>query len=115
MATDLFQSFAAQAFSTAVTKVEVRSAFSPPVVIDVRDALEPWPPGPPTTRDRILGVTKPTVIMSGVGKTVDAPWGLADTTSWKVNLGFLIGVGVALGVGVTMAIYKVGVFRGSRR
>lgn len=112
---DLFQSFASQALATAITEVEVRSAFSPPVIINVEDALKPKPPGPPTFRDRLLGVSKPTVILRGAAKGTLAPWGMADATSWKVNLGFLIGIGVLLGVGITMSIYKVGVFRGARR
>ena len=78
-----------------IEEIEVRSAFSPPQRINVKQALqEPGPGSAKGPAQLIAARVKPTIILRGplVKDQVVAPWGATDTESWKVNLG-LLGLG----------------------
>jgi hypothetical protein len=110
---DTVAALASSQLPSLISTIEVRSNFSPPVVINVADALKPGPPGP---GQRVAGAAQPTVIFSGkVGNQVLAPFGPASPDAWKLNLLFLGGVAAVLGAVAVMSIYHVGVFKGRKR
>lgn len=93
-----------------IESVEVRSAFSPPIVLNIKDILKEGPPNPVVKR------VKPTIIIKGgIEQQVIAPAGVVGPDEWKRNLLILTGAtaGVtALGV---MAVFSVGAFSGRRK
>lgn len=113
---DALAQIAAQQLPNLISEIEVRSAFSPPYKINVAEALKPQPPGAPVTfKERLVKLSKPTVILRGAIKQTIAPYGAANTQDWKINLGFLMVCVASVAVLSTMAIYNVGAFRATRR
>lgn len=90
----------AQAFATFYETMEVRTTFSPPVVVSVQEALRTTDSGK-GNRELISNLLKPTVILRGnAGTVVIAPSGPADAAGgWRMAgaLLALMGVGFALG------------------
>lgn len=96
---------------TAVREIEVRSAFSPPTVINVQDALKPPAPGKqPTLSQRAAGFLQPTIIMRGgsLGQQVIAPYGAVDAGVWKRNLAFAGGALFLGGLAVGALFFAAG-------
>ena len=117
LAGSVLSDVAKQGFSTAIARIEVRSALSPPYTIDVSDALKPADPNAPLTPgQRLAKYLQPAVILrGGIGTQTIAPYGLPDVTAWRRNL-ILLGAAVAgIGAVVAMAIFGVGLFTGKRR
>lgn len=96
---------------TAVRELEVRSAFSPPTVVNVQDALRsPASSAKPSLSQRAAAFLQPTIIMRGgsLGQQVIAPYGAVDAGVWKRNL-TLAGSAVFLaGLAVGMLFFAAG-------
>lgn len=107
--------------STAISTIEVRSTFSPPVLIDVAKATAPKPPSTgggkklPSPVDLLLGRVQPTIILSGnIGRQAIAPYGEANPDAWKIN-GTALAVVVFSAEFLLLAIaYKLGQRKGRR-
>jgi hypothetical protein len=108
---NLIQTFASTALPTAVKEIVVYSAFSPPVVINVQEALTPVPTtAPPTATQRLLGVVKPAVTMRGgnLGTQTVAPYGSPNPNAWKLNLALMIGGALLVGGAAGAALVAAG-------
>lgn len=99
--------------AVAISRVEVRSAYSPPVSYSVDDL---WSGGSSAGAGSGSGAggwlaarIKPTLVIEGplVNKVI-APYGVADPTEWKANatgLAFLAG-------GAVLGLFTLGVLTG---
>lgn len=83
-------------------RLEVRTAFSPPIVIDLK--------GPPSPEARAAGERiKPTVIFSGrAGRAEIAPYGVPSGISPEVKQ-----AGVSIGLGLGAALLGILLFGGA--
>lgn len=88
--------------------IEVRTAFSPPVVIDL------LAPNDPAT-EKLLREVQPAVIIAGnLGRFEIAPYGVPSGISpWVKDAAVSIGIG--LGAGLLGVMFFGGVFFGRRR
>lgn len=109
MATVL-QQVISSALPNLIESIEVRSAFSPPVTLTIKDVLKAGPPNPVVKR------VKPTIIIKGgIGQQVIAPGGVVGPDEWKRNVA-IVGAGVAVAaVAGTMFLFSVGAFAGRRQ
>ena len=109
--------FISAALPSAIRSVEIRTAFAPPQIINVQEALNP-PPASSTKRrtfsEKLAALVQPTVIMSGgsLGQQVIAPYGAVDPNAWKRNLVLL--AGGAFGAGVLLGVVFFAAGRRSR-
>lgn len=99
-----------------VKTVTVRSAFAPPLEIDVAEALEPGAEKPTTPREKLMARVQPAVELRGnVGTHVVAPYGDPGPTAWKVNLAWLLGAIFVAGALTAVTLFGVGGEFGRRR
>ncbi len=105
---NLTQSVITATLPTVVETIEVRTRFSPPVVLRTADLLKPSA-GPPSPAVRLV---KPTIILRGgtVGLQTIAPAGVTDPDEWKRTIA-VAGAGVVGVLAVAVAI----VFSAGRR
>jgi hypothetical protein len=104
----LIQSLISASLPAVIETIEVRSRFSPPVVLKTAELLKPSG-GPPSP---VVRQVKPTIILKGgtIGQQVIAPGGVASPTEWRLSLALLGGGLVAVG-----ALAAAGVFMAGRR
>lgn len=96
------QDLISSSLPSAVSTIEVRSAFSPPYVINVADLAKQGGKAPPPAKTDVVGRAKqtlaqqlrPTIILSGgaVGTQTIAPWGVSGRDDWKKPVAFIVGV-----------------------
>lgn len=106
-------SLVSDALGSAVDTIEIRSAFSPPVIVKTSDLLGKTKPAQPATpgakveaaaKTNYLKLVKPTVILTGgVGRQVIAPGGEVDPNQWKWNA-LLAASAVTLTLAVTFQL-----------
>lgn len=98
--------------SHSVETIEVRTRFSPPLILNVADLVQGkgGPPGPATK------FLKPTVILSGgaIGTQVIAPGGQASPDEWQLWSIVMGGLALVGFVTVVGAAFKIGERRGKR-
>lgn len=88
-----------------VKGAEVRTQFSPPVYIATKDLFVK--PGQAAQPSPLLRQLKPTIVLdTNTGKSVIAPYGVADRSGMK-RLGLVLGGGA-------LALFLAGYFTGSR-
>lgn len=91
---------------TAVKTVQVRSAFTPPVEIDVAQAMGPGKTDTPQAK--LMARLQPAVeLRGGIGNHVVAPHGDPGPDAWKLNVGLLLGAVFVAGMLTAMALFGV--------
>ena len=101
--------FLSQTLPTLISDIEIRSRFSPPVMISTQELLAGTKPT--GALSPYVKLAQPTVILSGsVGRQVIAPAGVVGAEDWKKNLAL---AGMSLVV-VGALIYRAGYFVGKR-
>lgn len=115
MATPNLTQIISAALPSAIKTVEVRTAFAPPMVIDVNQALNPPPASAKKTfSEKLSTIVQPTVLFQGgsLGTQVVAPYGAVNPNAWKRNLTIL--GGAAFGAGLLLGAIFFAAGRRSR-
>lgn len=95
---------AIRALIVAVRKVDIRTAFTPTVSLDLEEALAPAEEKKPTLVDSLFSTVQPVVTLRGgtLGTTSVAPYGDAGKVVWRRNL-TILGLVLTAGLAGTFA------------
>lgn len=105
--------FASAALVSAVETIELRTAFSPPVIVKTRDLVGGKPSEKPNP---LVAAMKPTIIMRGgiLGTQVISPAGVPAPEEWKRNGAIVAGSIGLLVLGTAAVLFAIGVGVGRR-
>lgn len=95
--------------TSSIETIEIRTRFSPPIVLKVSELLAEGPPSP------VVQAVKPTIILNGsIGRQVIAPAGQSGVNDWKVPTLVLAGVAFVGATVVLGTIFQLGRRSGRR-